>query len=106
MPKEYQKADGTTTTTQETNGDWMLIDGGFYTFTTLMDWIERELKYKYLNNHPDPSVITSPLTTAFNKYLEGISQTAVPLPATADDNDITDLMQKIRGYENRYIGCG
>ena len=77
MPKEYKKADGTTTTTQETNGDWMLIDGGFYTFTTLMDWIERELKYKYLNNHPDPTVITTPLTTAFNKYLEGISLTAV-----------------------------
>lgn len=93
MPKEYKKADGTTTTTQETNGDWMLIDGGFYTFTTLMDWIERELKYKYLNNHPDPTVITTPLTTAFNKYLEGISLTAVFLPATADAAAIATLKQ-------------
>ena len=93
MPKEYKKADGTTTTTQETNGDWMLIDGGFYTFTTLMDWIERELKYKYLNNHPDPTVITTPLTTAFNKYLEGISLTAVSLPATADAAAIATLKQ-------------
>ena len=93
MPKEYKKADGTTTTTQETNGDWMLIDGGFYTFTTLMDWIERELKYKYLNNHPDPTVITTPLTTAFNKYLVGISLAAVPLPATADAAAIATLKQ-------------
>lgn len=93
MPKEYKKADGTTTTTQETNGDWMLIDGGFYTFTTLMDWIERELKYKYLNNHPDPTVITTPLTTVFNKYLEGISLTAVSLPATADAAAIATLKQ-------------
>ena len=93
MPKEYKKADGTTTTTQETNGDWMLIDGGFYTFTTLMDWIERELKYKYLNNHPDPTVITTPFTTAFNKYLEGISLTAVSLPATADAAAIATLKQ-------------
>lgn len=104
MPKEYKKADGTTTTTQETNGDWMLIDGGFYTFTTLMDWIERELKYKYLNNHPDPSVITTPLTTAFNKYLEGISQTAVPLPATADDAAITALMQDFEDTKTDILG--
>lgn len=97
MPKEYKKTDGTTTTTQETNGDWMLIDGGFYTFTTLMDWIERELKYKYLNNHPDPTVITTPLTTAFNKYLEGISLTAVSLPATADAAAIALLKTAFEG---------
>lgn len=97
MPKEYQKADGTTTTDQETNGDWMLIDGGFYTFTTLMDWIERELKYKYLNNHPDPTVITTPLTTAFNKYLVGISLAAVPLPATADAAAIALLKTAFEG---------
>lgn len=97
MPKEYKKADGTTTTTQETNGDWMLIDGGFYTFTTLMDWIERELKYKYLNNHPDPSIITTPLTTAFNKYLVGISLAAVPLPATADAAAIALLKTAFEG---------
>lgn len=97
MPKEYKKADGTTTTTQETNGDWMLIDGGFYTFTTLMDWIERELKYKYLNTHPNPAIITTPLTTAFNKYLEGISLTAVPLPATADAAAIALLKTAFEG---------
>ncbi len=97
MPKEYKKADGTTTTTQETNGDWMLIDGGFYTFTTLMDWIERELKYKYLNTHPNPAIITTPLTTAFNKYLEGISLTAVPLPATADTAAIALLKTAFEG---------
>lgn len=100
MPKEYQKADGTTTTDQETNGDWMLIDGGFYTFTTLMDWIERELKYKYLNNHPDPTVITTPLTTAFNKYLVGISLAAVPLPGTAAAADITTLMLKFNATKS------
>lgn len=93
MPKEYQKADGSTTTDQETNGDWMMIDGGFYTFTTLMDWIERELKYKYLNTHPNPAIITTPLTTAFNKYLEGISLTAVALPGTADAAAIATLKQ-------------
>ena len=97
MPKEYKKADGTTTTTQETNGDWMLIDGGFYTFATLMDWIERELKYKYLNTHPNPAIITTPLTTAFNKYLEGISLTAVPLPATADAAAIALLKTAFEG---------
>lgn len=95
MPKEYQKADGTTTTTQEGNGDWMMIDGGFYTFATLMDWIERELNYKYLNNHPDPTVITTPLTTAFNRYLgtEGIDVTSISLPATADAAAIAILKQ-------------
>lgn len=100
MPKEYQKADGTTTTDQETNGDWMLIDGGFYTFTTLMEWIERELKYKYLNTHPDPTVITTPLTTAFNKYLVGISLAVVPLPDTADAAAIIILMQKFNATKS------
>ena len=100
MPKEYKKADGTTTTDQETNGDWMLIDGGFYTFTTLMEWIERELKYKYLNTHPDPTVITTPLTTAFNKYLVGISLAVVPLPDTADAAAIIILMQKFNATKS------
>ncbi len=104
MPKEYQKADDTTTTDQETNGDWMLIDGGFYTFTTLMDWIERELKYKYLNTHPDPTIITTPLTTAFNKYLVGISLAAVPLPATADAAAITTLMQDFKDTKTGILG--
>ncbi|WP_322932964.1 Mfa1 family fimbria major subunit [Bacteroides sp. CG01] len=104
MPKEYQKADGTTTTDQETNGDWMLIDGGFYTFTTLMDWIEKELKYKYLSTHPDPIVITTPLTTAFNKYLVGISLAAVPLPATADAAAITTLMQDFKDTKTGILG--
>ena len=84
MPKEYKTADGQTTTDQEISKDWMMIDGGFYTFTTLMDWIEAELNYKYLSNHPDPSIITTPLTTALNKYLDDIGVTAVTLPATAD----------------------
>lgn len=84
MPKEYKTADGQTSTDQETSKDWMMIDGGFYTFTTLMDWIEAELNYKYLNNHPDPSIITTPLTTALNKYLDDIGVTAVTLPPTAD----------------------
>ena len=97
MPKEYQKADGSTTTDQETNGDWMMIDGGFYTFTTLMDWIERELKYKYLNTHPNPAIITTPLTTAFNKYLEGIGLNAVVLPGTADAAAIAALKTAFEG---------
>ena len=84
MPKEYKTAGGQPTTDQETSKDWMMIDGGFYTFTTLMDWIEAELNYKYLNNHPDPSIITTPLTTALNKYLDDIGVTAVTLPPTAD----------------------
>ena len=84
MPKEYKTADGQTTTDQEISKDWMMIDGGFYTFTTLMDWIEAELNYKYLSNHPDPSIITTPLTTALNKYLDDIGVTAITLPATAD----------------------
>ena len=100
MHKEYHKADGTNTTDQETNGDWMLIDGGFYTFTTLMEWIERELKYKYLNTHPDPTVITTPLTTAFNKYLVGISLAVVPLPDTADAAAIIILMQKFNATKS------
>lgn len=91
MPKEYKKADNTTTTDQETSKDWMMIDGGFYTFTTLMDWIEAELNYKYLNNHPDPSIITTPLTTALNKYLDDIGVTAVTLPPTADAAAIANL---------------
>lgn len=91
MPKEYKTADGQTSTDQETSKDWMMIDGGFYTFTTLMDWIEAELNYKYLNNHPDPSIITTPLTTALNKYLDDIGVTAVTLPPTADAAAIANL---------------
>lgn len=85
IPNEY-KMPGTATasTDQDEKGDWMLINGGYYTFTTLMSWIEAELTYKF--NQPEPLLISTALTGAFNKYLgtEGIGIGEVVLP---DDNE-------------------
>lgn len=91
IPKKYQKVDDTDTDVQDASGDWMMIDGGFYTFATLADWIEAELKYKY--SKTNPADITTPRTTAFNNYLgaTGINVGEVTLPATADDAKIAEL---------------
>ena len=54
IPSEYGRPapnNNNPSTAQEADpklvGDWMLINGGFYTFATLMEWIEAELKAKY-----------------------------------------------------------
>ena len=93
IPNEY-KMPGTATasTDQDEKGDWMLINGGYYTFTTLMSWIEAELTYKF--NQPEPLLISTALTSAFNKYLGtegiGIGEVVLPddkagIPATMND---------------------
>lgn len=82
----------TASTDQDEKGDWMLINGGYYTFTTLMSWIEAELTYKF--NQPEPLLISTALTSAFNKYLGtegiGIGEVVLPddkagIPATMND---------------------
>lgn len=55
IPSEYGRPapnNNNPSTAQEADpklvGDWMLINGGFYTFATLMEWIEAELKLNML----------------------------------------------------------
>lgn len=104
IPKKYKKADMTDTDVQDATGDWMLIDGGYYTFATLTEWIEAELKYKY--SKAVPTSITTPLTTAYNKYLgaDGVNVGEVTLPDAADDTEIGDLVNKFTGKRASVIG--
>lgn len=98
IPLEYGRPapnDGTPSTTQETTtglvGDWMLINGGFYTPTTLMEWIAAELTAKYTDN--EPATFPTARTTAYNRYLAAIGVGAVALPATADATALAALIQ-------------
>lgn len=97
IPSEYGRPapnDGTPSTDQETDpalaGDWMLINGGFYTFATLMEWIEAELTAKYTDG--EPTTFPTARTTAYNRYLDAIGVGAIALPATADAAAITALV--------------
>lgn len=89
VPDSYRLPDGSSDTNQETNGDWMMISGGYYTATTLIQWIEGELKAKYLkadgttpNSAAEAGLITTVLTTSLNSYLATTSVGAETLPAS------------------------
>ena len=92
VPNEYPMPgkDAAPLTTQDEKGDWMVVNGGNYTFTSLMAWIESELTYKF--SQPEPSTIPTALTSAFNKYLgaDGINIGEVALPS--DDSGISTTM--------------
>ena len=101
IPSEYGRPapnDGTPSTDQETDpalaGDWMLINGGFYTFATLMEWIEAELKAKYADG--EPATFPTARTTAYNRYLVAVGVGAIGLPPTADATAITALVDDFK----------
>jgi len=101
IPSEYGRPapnDGTPSTDQETEpalaGDWMLISGGFYTFATLMEWIEAELNAKYGDG--EPATFPTARTTAYNRYLDAVGVGAIALPPTADAAAITALVDDFK----------
>lgn len=78
-PSHYKLFDNTYQASSA-SGDWIKISNGYYTYTTLLGWIERELTTFYTNG-------TSPaLTNSFNSYLEylanngavGVSKITIP----------------------------
>lgn len=87
-PSKVQEAD------PKLAGDWMLINGGFYTFATLMEWIEAELNAKYADG--EPTTYPTVRTTAYNRYLAAVGVGAIDLPATADATAITDLVDAFK----------
>ena len=102
IPSEYGRPapnDGTPSTDQEADpalaGDWMLINGGFYTFATLMEWIEAELKAKYADG--EPATFPTARTTAYNRYLAAVGLGAIDIPSSvADAAAITDLVDEFK----------
>ena len=101
IPSEYGRPApnaGTPSTDQETDpklvGDWMLINGGFYTFATLMEWIEAELTAKYADG--EPTTFPTARTTAYNRYLDAVGVGAISLPATADAAAIANLVNDFK----------
>jgi len=75
LPKEYEQADETSTSDQEPasaagkgENDWMMINGGYYTYTTLVGWIERELNAYYSGTSDSKA-----LTDVFNEYLTSLT---------------------------------
>ena len=72
----------------------MLINGGFYTFATLMEWIEAELKAKYADK--EPTTFPTARTTAYNRYLAAVGVGEISLPATADAAAITSLVDDFK----------
>lgn len=98
IPKEYKMpGSGPASTTPGTGDDWMRINGGYYTFTTLMAWIEAELTSKF--GADDPTSVSTPLTDAFNAYLgtNGVNIGEVALPV--DDAGITTTMNNFKGKQ-------
>lgn len=104
MPKEYTLPDGTKTSAQESNSDWININGAFYTYTTLLAWIKAELIAKYSNPAGKIDTYQTHTTTAFQSYLAGLAGsitaptimdetafTASGKSATEAAEDITDL---------------
>lgn len=104
IPTEYGlPGGGTVAGDPNTPTDWMYIDGGYYTYATLMQWIEAELKNKY--DDPTPATFPTLRTTLFNRYLgaEGINVGSITLPATADDAAIALLVQEFKDKETAVL---
>lgn len=107
IPKAYQLPDLSTTDVQEADNDWIAIKGGFYTYATLMEWIEAEMKNKYYN--ADPDAYNTEVTDYFNDYiaaaLGNTKKVELPTKVQFDGSGKTyleqaeDLKTKFEGLE-------
>ena len=70
LPKAFKKPHTTDLGTPDPNKDFMRINGGFYTFDTLKEWIEAELRSKYDATGTSKPSVTTTLTDALNVYLD------------------------------------
>ena len=60
--------------------DWLMVNGGYYTWNLLMDYIKAELTFKFQSEDNDPTIIhNTALTNALNNYLEAINEVKVPV---------------------------
>ena len=60
--------------------DWLMVNGGYYTWNLLMDYIKAELTFKFQSEDNDPTIIhNTALTNALNAYLEAINEAKVPI---------------------------
>ena len=60
--------------------DWLMVNGGYYTWNFLMDYIKAELTFKFQSEDNDPTIIhNTALTNALNNYLEAINEVKVPI---------------------------
>ncbi|WP_270546747.1 Mfa1 family fimbria major subunit [Butyricimonas paravirosa] len=60
--------------------DWLMVNGGYYTWNLLMDYIKAELTFKFQSEDNDPTIIhNTALTNALNNYLEAINEVKVPI---------------------------
>lgn len=104
LPK-YKTFDGQTTDVQEGNNDWMDINGGFYTYTVMLGWIEDELTKKYQDKNPAGYVTN--VTTAFNKYLkylEGKGVANVQEVVIPDATGVRTVAEIVQDFENQKAG--
>ena len=64
----------------EPGKDWLMVNGGYYTWNLLMDYIKAELTFKFQSEDNDPTIIhNTALTNALNAYLEAINEVKVPI---------------------------
>lgn len=109
LPK-YKEVGGAITDVQEANKDWMDINGGFYTYTVMLGWIEEELTKKYQDQNPAGYVTN--VTTAFNKYLKYLEGKLVPgvqevvLPNDLTGTSVADLVQAFANQKAGVVANG
>lgn len=87
LPNAFRRPHTTDLGTPDPAKDFMRINGGFYTFTTLKEWIEAELRSKYDNTGNSKPSVTTVLTDALNVYLEGKGMGKVDLQEMGVDVD-------------------
>ena len=87
--------------------DWLMVNGGYYTWNLLMDYIKAELLYKYTSEDKDPTVIyTAALSKTLNSYLKAIGTPEVSTdrgngtPETRANEVVDNFNQKRSNVEN------
>ena len=80
--------------------DWLMVNGGYYTWNLLMDYIKAELLYKYTSEDKDPTVIyTAALSKTLNSYLKAIG---TPEVSTDRGNEVVDNFNQKRSNVENY----
>lgn len=94
----------------EAGKDWLMVNGGYYTWNLLMDYIKAELVFKFETEDKDPTIIYNTATTnALNNYLEAINEVKVPITritSRTPEEQADDIIVLFNGKKNAVVNHG
>lgn len=99
-PNNVKDVDGNLVTVGS-GTDWFIMNGAFYTPASILTYIKKELKNKFMHNKP--AEFLTPITDGYNDYIEALGLTPADIP-TLDQQEESAAESQAETLVTRFSG--